>query len=115
MPPAVALTGPEETLTIINPFEVATTQTRLVPIDITPGNVHPRIIFFGEHRPHFSSAHITEHDNVRVLQTIQLLDNDLVRVRSPLHAWQIVVARIPGHIEPLSCTAFCRDNSDASC
>ena len=48
MPPTVALARPEEPFAAVNPFHVAARQPAFVPIDRTPGDVHPGVVFFGQ-------------------------------------------------------------------
>src|SRR5262245_25066363 len=49
VPPAVAFAGPQETLAAVNPFDVATPDSRLVPTDITPGDVDPGVVLLGQY------------------------------------------------------------------
>src|SRR4030095_11086228 len=85
--PAVLLTGPEKTLSTLEPG--------LVVVDIHPGAVGV------DHYPtYLPGLPAGEPDRVRGLQPVELLDDDLIRVRRPVHAGDVVVARIAGHLEP---------------
>ena len=48
MAPAIALAGPQEPFSLVGPFNIAARQAVLVPIELAPGNVHPRLVLFGE-------------------------------------------------------------------
>ena len=113
MPPTISFTGPQEAFAVVNPFSIAAGQSSLVPIDVAPGNVNPGIILFHQHWTYFAGANVAQHESVVVLQTIQLLNDDLVRIRGPFHARQVVVARVTGNIEPTSGAAGCGYHPDA--
>src|SRR6266550_9525989 len=98
--PAVTFARPKKSLAVIYPLDIAASQARLVPVDVAPRDVHPGVVFFGKHRMNFASLAITKHDHVRVLQAVELLNDNFIGVCGPLHAGQIVVAWVAGNIEP---------------
>ena len=114
MTPAVAFTRPEKTSALIDPFDVAASESGFVPIDVAPRDVNPCFVFLSHHRPHFAGARIAHHHVVRVLTAIELLNDQLVGIRRPFHAGQIVVARIAGNLKPASWTTVRVDDTDAS-
>src|SRR5687767_682044 len=105
MTPAVAFAGPEEALAAVDPFNVAARDSRALPIDVAPRDVHPRFVFFDQHWTDLSCAHVAEHDGVGVLAAVELLNDDFFGVCGPLHARQIVVACIAWNFEPSRSTA----------
>src|SRR5689334_20665986 len=95
MTPAIALTYPCERLAAIQPVEI------IVDID-------PRAIVLDENRLDCASARIAQHDDVRILPSIELLQDDFVGARGPAHSSDVVVARITRHGEPGGRTAVRR-------
>src|SRR4030095_5614275 len=113
MSPTVTLAGPEKTLAVVDPFNVATSEAGLVPVDIAPGNVDPRIIFLSQHWMNLPGSRIAQHDHIRILQTVELLNDYFIGVSGPLHARKIVVTRVSRNIEPTRRTSGRRNHTDA--
>src|SRR4030095_660267 len=72
MSPAIAFTGPEKSFAAIDRPHIAACQSGLVPVDVPPGNVDPGVVLFSEQRTHLSRLNITEHDEICVLQAVEL-------------------------------------------
>src|ERR1044072_286676 len=81
--------GPQETFATVNPFNVAASDAGLVPIDIAPRDVDPGFVLLSQNGMRLSGARVSEHHDVGVLATIELLNNELVRARRPFHARQV--------------------------
>src|SRR5688500_4484296 len=113
MTPTVALAGPQKTLAAVDPFDGTARDSGLVPIDVAPRDVYPRIIFFDEHRAHFAGTNIAQHERVRILSAVELLSDHLVGISGPFHARQVVVARIARNFHPLRRAAIGVHDADA--
>ena len=114
MTPTIALTCPKETFATIDPFNIAAGESSFVPIDITPRNVDPGVVFLGEYWTHFARVHIAKHDEICVLQAVELLNDDFVGVACPLHPGEIVVTRISSNIKPTCSTTISGNHAHAS-
>src|SRR6185369_17084830 len=114
MTPAIALAGPEKTFAAVDPLDVAAPESGFVPVDVAPRNVDPRFVFFSHDRTDFAGARVRHHHGVGVLATIELLNDQLIRICGPLHPRQVVVAGIAGHFDPARWTTIRIHDADAS-
>ena len=100
MLPAVAFAPGDEALPVVDPLEA------LVRID--PGRVR-----VGEQRFHGAGAQIREHHAVRLLQPVQLLEEDITGTLGTPDVEDIVLARIARDVEPTRRAARGRHNAHA--
>src|ERR1041384_5525548 len=56
---------------------------------------------------------IAEHNQIGVLQTIELLQRDFIGVRGPVHPGEVVIAWVAGHFEPRRRSTLRAYNSDS--
>src|SRR5919108_5976595 len=87
MPPSVAFTQPGELFSAIEP--------PLVIHHVDPGR-----IVVEEHPSRSAGTRIAEDNLVGVLQPIEPLNRDGLRIASPFHPCEIVVSRISRNLEP---------------
>src|SRR5215469_6008354 len=92
MAPAIALAGEQDAAAILDPAKVA--------IDL-----HPGVILILEHLPDFAGLSVAEKYGIRVLQAIQVLDDEPV-VTGPLDVRNISVSRVAGRLHPSCCAAI---------
>ena len=74
--------------------------------------VHPGLVLVAEHRPHVAGFGVGQQDVVGVLQPVQVLEDQLLGVRRPVHAGDIGVAWIAGRLHPAGRTARRADDAD---
>src|SRR5580700_3888900 len=101
VPPAIALADPDEVLAAVQPVHFI--------IDIDPGAVT-----LTEDRVHGARVDIPEHHIERVLEAVQVLENQLAGVGGPVHPGDVVIARVTRDREPLRGAAAGADDADAS-
>src|ERR1700722_18592312 len=77
-------------------------------------HVDPRFVFIEKNGMHGTVRGICEKDFVPVLETIQELYDQLLRIFGPFHAGEVVVARVAGNVEPASVTAGCINHAHAN-
>src|SRR5580700_2264754 len=77
-------------------------------------HVDPRFVFIEKNGMHGTVRGICEKDFVPVLETIQVLYDQLLRIFGPFHAGEVVVARVAGNVEPASVTAGCINHAHAN-
>src|SRR6516164_2316223 len=95
MAPAVALADEKQARAVFKPGKRVVTHTL---------HVHPGVVAVLKPQTHLSRLSIGEPDVVRVLEAIELLQNDFSRI-CPANARDIMVARIPGYLHPAHATA----------
>ena len=87
MAPAVPLADPGEPPPLGQPAEVVV-------------DVHPRLVALGQDRARPARGRVPDHDVESVLEAVQALQHDLVRVAGPVHPCQVLVARVARHLDP---------------
>src|SRR5687768_3067850 len=87
VPPAIALADPGEALAAVHPAEIVD--------DVGPGAVA-----LYQNAPHPAGRRVAQHDVVGILKPVELLEDDLIRARGPIHPGDVVVSRVAGNLEP---------------
>src|SRR5436190_19447802 len=62
-------------------------------------HIHPRLVAVLKHKPHPAVLCVRKPERVCVLETIELLHNDLAGV-CPSESRDVKIARITGHVHP---------------
>src|SRR5437868_450386 len=76
--PAVSLAGPQKPLAMVHPLDVSTGEALLVPIEISPRDVDPGVVFLGKNGSNPTVFNAAQHHDVRVLQAVELLTDHFV-------------------------------------
>src|SRR5260221_12725113 len=100
MPPAITFAEPDERLALVDPV-------KLVPLDVNPGPVS-----FNHHGADAATAGASQEDVILILLPVQLLHKDLTGIVSPVHARQVMIARIAQNVEPARAAARGADDAD---
>ena len=100
MLPTVALAEPEEAPSAVDPVKLV-------------HDLDPRVIAVGEEDPRGARRGIGGDHVVRVLETVELLEEDVGGVGRPLHARDVMVARVRVGLDPAGRPARGRDDADA--
>ena len=98
--PAVAIGGPGEGSPVIEPLQVV--------VDVDPG-----LVPVGEHRADLPGPGLREHHLEPVLAAVEPLDHQVVRLRRPFHADDVVLARVAVDLDPPGLAARGRDDPHA--
>src|SRR6185369_13532863 len=77
-------------------------------------DIDPRLGLVMEHSLHGAGGSVRKVEIVLILQTIQLLDRERVRV-APIHACEVVLTWIAGYLQPLRRATADFDRADAYC
>ncbi len=113
VPPAVALAHPEESLAALDPLDVPGREARGAPAEVAERDVATRVVLLRQDRADLAGPGVAQHHEVRVLEPVELLEDDLVGARGPVHAGQVVLARVAGNVEPLRRSARRAHDADA--
>src|SRR5262249_42743814 len=85
--PAVALAQPGTLLAALQPVKVIV-------------DLQPRLVALNQDRLHLPGRAVSKQDLVRILEAVELLQHDPARIVCPVHAGDVVVARVAGHLHP---------------
>ena len=99
MSPPVALGDPKKTSPFVDPC-------RLV------GKLDPGLVTIGHHRAKLAGLRVGQYNLILVLQPVELLQDEFLRILGPLHSRNVVVAQVVRGLDPSGRTAVDAHHAD---